>query len=208
LDHWHISNFRRNKRLIMPTNLTFNKVRLVFLAISIVPFAMAIYIGVGLERPWAPWVISMFVGHGIAGGLAILSLLYSRFAASDSSDDDDISFVLVALIWSLQLATTIAWLVTLVQMFERDHPNCSSDSGWFRALVPTSGNNPEHVAYVKCVFSIFQLAEAIRVLLILGIMVFAVFIPGWVRGITVLLSSLRRRIYRNKRSRAMSDLDS
>ncbi|KZO93664.1 hypothetical protein CALVIDRAFT_566398 [Calocera viscosa TUFC12733] len=85
----------------------------------------------------------------------------------------DLTFFVVAICCSVKfelavLGGGVAWIVTGCLMLA-GMPNCNTGSAWFNSLIPSSPHNGaslEHTAYVKCVFSGFQLANGAIHLLI------------------------------------------
>ncbi|KZO93665.1 hypothetical protein CALVIDRAFT_566399 [Calocera viscosa TUFC12733] len=126
-------------------------------------FAMGCFIPVAMPLPLPAWVVSMFVSYGLDLTGAVLTALGRA----------DKSFTLLG---------GMAWFVTAILMLIR-RPNCNAGSDWFQSLIPyipINGDDPEHTAYVKCVFSGFQLASGIAHLLSVGLVLCTLFCVGTV----------------------------
>ncbi|EJT98614.1 hypothetical protein DACRYDRAFT_24225 [Dacryopinax primogenitus] len=91
--------------------------------------------------------------------------------------------VTTATISVFDFAGLIAWLVCFIFMI-KGHVNCKAGSEWMLALspgCPFSDDARDDIAYVKCIFSGFQLALASAGLLGIVVLVFfPVFI--WILG--------------------------
>jgi len=117
-------------------------------------FGMSCYIPVGMPHPLPGWVISMFVSYA-------MDLTAPLLMCCCGGDPFFAAFV------------SLAWMVTAGLMIAGG-PDCNAGSAWYDSLIPSppqNGATLEYTAYVKCVFSGFQLANGAAHLLVTGIMV-------------------------------------